>query len=424
MTPSVQSDSHFAKFGNAPLRDFDRTRLVLFALAAALALVPIGNLVIRAWTLNDFGLSVHNQKPPTWDFANLWMGGRLAVTQSIEATFSPELFRAGMRAFYGGAPVEASEWSYPPSLLLIGAPLGMLPQMAAYALFQIGGLVALFFTCRSGRLSTPLCLLVVLSPAAIFNATFGQNGAWTAALLLGGLMFSDRRPVLAGLLLGLLTMKPHLGLLAPLCLIAAGRWPAFGWAAFFSVLIAALTTALFGVESWSLFLAETRPLMKSILEAPWGSQHYQTNGVTPFHLARALGAEVNAAYAVQAAVSLGAAVAAWRLWRRDGGDPLLRAAVTALLTILASPYGWTYDLVPLSVALVALAAIDRERAPVPLAFGFLYPALNGRITVYFLPLFPVMIGFTIAACWRAATGPLAGTARPAPEPAAVSAAPA
>ena len=61
-------------------------------------------------------------------------------------------------------------------------------------------------------------LVALAFPAALWNITAGQNGFLTAALyrrhLLGLL---ERRPALAGICLGLLTYKPHFGLLFPIC---------------------------------------------------------------------------------------------------------------------------------------------------------------------------------------------------------------
>ena len=59
------------------------------------------------------------------------------------------------------------------------------------------------------------------SPSTSF---IGQNGFFTAALLIAGLVNLDRRPVLSGVLFGILTIKPQLGLLLPLMLVVSGRW--------------------------------------------------------------------------------------------------------------------------------------------------------------------------------------------------------
>ena len=60
-------------------------------------------------------------------------------------------------------------------------------------------------------------------PAIAFPPVFlclmqGQTGLLAAALLGGGLLALRPRPVLAGVLFGLLTVKPQLGLLLPFAL--------------------------------------------------------------------------------------------------------------------------------------------------------------------------------------------------------------
>jgi hypothetical protein len=47
-------------------------------------------------------------------------------------------------------------------------------------------------------------------PAVFINAAHGQNGFLSAALIGVGLLVMDRRLLLAGLLLGAMTYKPHL----------------------------------------------------------------------------------------------------------------------------------------------------------------------------------------------------------------------
>ena len=63
------------------------------------------------------------------------------------------------------------------------------------------------------------------------------------------------REWLAGLVIGLLTIKPQLGVLIPLALIAGRYWRAIAGAVLSSALLAALAYALFGIETWRAFLA-------------------------------------------------------------------------------------------------------------------------------------------------------------------------
>jgi uncharacterized membrane protein len=64
----------------------------------------------------------------------------------------------------------------------------------------------------------PLTIALVL-PSVFDNLYHVQNGFLSAALLLGGLALRMQRPLLAGVLIGCLTIKPQLGVLLPLPLL-------------------------------------------------------------------------------------------------------------------------------------------------------------------------------------------------------------
>ena len=79
---------------------------------------------------------------------------------------------------------------------------------------------------------TSLWLLLALAfPSVLINVGHGQNGFLTAALLGGALVVLDRRPLVAGILLGLLVYKPQYGLMLPIVLAVSGRWRCFAAAA-------------------------------------------------------------------------------------------------------------------------------------------------------------------------------------------------
>ena len=82
----------------------------------------------------------------------------------------------------------------------------------------------------------------------------GQVSAFVAVLLIGVYRLIDRRPMLAGFLIALLTVKPQLGLLIPLFLLATGRFRVFGYAAAFSIAFIGASAAIFGVDVWRVYL--------------------------------------------------------------------------------------------------------------------------------------------------------------------------
>jgi hypothetical protein len=366
----------------------------------------------RLAQLDINGISLATSKPLTWDFTNLWYGGRLALEGRSEILFNVEEYRAGLRVLFGPY-IENSEWSYPPTLLLIGVPLALLPLYSAYFVWTIGTLSILSLLLRRAGLPLLGCALLWLSPGALNNVLFGQNGAFTAFLLFGGLFWARRRPMLAGLCLAALTIKPHLGLLVPVCLVAAGAWRAMSWSALFAVLIAAVTVLCFGTSVWTGFFTTTQPLMQEIMEAPYG-QGYHANAATVFASARWLGLTVTAAYLVQALATLSAAFAAWSLWRAPAADPLLRAGATAVLTLLATPYGYSYDMVMLSAAvLVVLTRGDLNRSIVLIPV-WLWPVFINNFNTQVAPLSPLVLIYAGAICIHACFYPREGRMRSTP----------
>ncbi len=381
----------------------------VFALIAVLGLVLGVHLIWAIWQLDAHGVSYVTRKSPTFDFANIWMGGRLALEGRVETIFDVAAYRATLDATLGvfRAP---SEWSYPPGMLVLALPFGLMPinvAYVAYVAWTAMTIALLMIVLRRNDVPLLACALLCVSPAVLQNVAFGQNGAFTAALLFGGLMASERQPILAGLCLGVLTVKPQIGLLAPVCLLASGRYAAIAWSALFAVLVNGAAAALFGLGVWTQFFSETAPLMTTILEAPY-LHPYQQVGVSVFLLARALGADLPLAYGVQLASALCAVAAVWALWRRSDVDPALRAATTGVLTLLATPYGYTYELIALPLATLLLAGQSRPPAAgvVALLFAFwLWPRFSGMVTNAFLPLTPVVSLLIAGACLRALLWP-------------------
>jgi alpha-1,2-mannosyltransferase len=71
-----------------------------------------------------------------------------------------------------------------------------------------------------------------------------------AFLGLGGLLSLDRRPVLAGVLFGILTVKPQLGLLLPIILLLERRWVTIASTVMTIAVLFVVTAMLFGLDVW------------------------------------------------------------------------------------------------------------------------------------------------------------------------------
>ena len=118
--------------------------------------------------------------------------------------------------------------------------------------------------------------IVLVSPAALLCVLSGQSSFLTTAALLAIFAQLDKRPVLAGVLIGLLTVKPQLGILFPFALIASGRWRVFFAAGVTAVALFAASVALGGVESWHAYIIKALPLQREVLQDAAGT-------AMPFH---------------------------------------------------------------------------------------------------------------------------------------------
>src|SRR5205823_14154355 len=118
--------------------------------------------------------------------------------------------------------------------------------------------------------------------------------------------------------------------------------------------------------------------------------------ITPFGAVLVAGGTPNAAYAAQAAVTLGAGLLVVFVWRR--GLPLpTRAATLAAATLVAVPVALIYDLM-----LAAVAAAWLVRDPAGLA-GWERVALTALFVLAMIPP-------GLAEAWRVPAGPIVALA--------------
>src|SRR5690242_68550 len=93
------------------------------------------------------------------------------------------------------------------------SPFALMPYYLALAVWTVAGM-AFFIWCA--RLFLPKGfppLIAALTPAATINIWAGHYGFLFGGLWLLCFYFLDQKPKLAGMFAGLLTFKPHLGLM-------------------------------------------------------------------------------------------------------------------------------------------------------------------------------------------------------------------
>lgn len=310
------------------------------------------------------------------DFLNLWIVGRAAWGDDPARLYDLAAYADTLAALVGpGYPGQ--QWSYPPTTLLVGAPFGLLPYGVALALWTLIGMGALAAALRLWTRDARLIAALLLCPAAIFGMMSGQFAALAAAIILTVLRWRESRPWIAGALLGLLTVKPQLGLLFPILLIATGNWRAILAAGAVALGLAGVTAALWGADIWRVYLEQGIANQSLILSDP---DHLAGPFMpTLFMNLRSAGLGSHVAGVAQGALSLIAAGLVWRRFRQrpDSRD---MAANTLFLAcaIAATPYMLSYDSLSLAIMAALLLPQGRDR-------GLL-------LAVIFLPLIQIVAG--------------------------------
>ena len=291
---------------------------------------------------------------------------------------------------------------YPPMFLLLVMPLSMLPFITSWMLFETITLAGYLAVLR--RIAPiPLGLWLALTfPGVIINFMCGQNGFITTALIGGGLLLLERRPILAGLLFGLMAYKPQFAILIPFTLIVGREWRALIATGITAILFAAVSLAVFGEPTWRAFLASIPFTQKIVLER--GAITFSTLQ-SIFGGIRMWGGSVDVAYLCQAAVAIYAAAAVVMVWRTSRPFAL-KAATLAVGSLMISPYVLQYDLVLLALPIAWLAMEAFEKGFLPyekavLSIAWLLPRISLPISqTAKIPIAPIVIILLMATILR------------------------
>lgn len=349
------------------------------------------------------------------DWMVFYSGARHVFDGTLGQLFDGERFTAGLNAAFSGwlsAPTPFRPWVYPPTYLLAMLPFGALSFLASYIVFQVltaAALAAALWRGAEHPEARGFVLVAALcGPAAAINAGMGQNAFLIAALLIAGFRLLPTRPIVAGAILGLVTMKPQFWLLVPVALAAGREWRALLWSLVAAAGLALLSLAAFGVDCWRHWIA--------LAVGSYGDPHShwvefgRLWGDSIYACAVAAGWSASAADAAQAGgmlAAIGLVYAAFRL--HLAADQ--RIAVLLAATVLAAPHSSLADTALLAAAAALWGAEAATRgeslAKWTLALAlWLAPLFNpplvspvGRLTPLLILGFAVM---TIAPGWRAA----------------------
>ncbi|SOE82112.1 Protein of unknown function [Caballeronia arationis] len=317
--------------------------------------------------------------PDGYDFQTFWAASRLTLQGTPLRAYDWSAIKEMLHLISPNA-VLSGPWFYPPNFLLLITPAALIPSPISYLIFETLTTAIFIVLMRRAMPVRGSTLWILAFPGLWLNFSQGQNAALTASLALGSfLAMRERRAVLAGILIGLLSIKPHLAVLFPIALACAGMWTTFVAAAVTATLFTAVSIGVFGLDIVPTFF-------HGLSEA----NDYVARGVLPwdqmaslFASLRALGVPASAAYAVQASQAILAIVAVAYVWR-NSKELELRAITLVSATFLTSPYIYNYDALWLGISMSMLTVTTARNGwlrweRLVLAVAWLYPQLGNQM---------------------------------------------
>jgi hypothetical protein len=364
-------------------------------------------------------VSYFRERTRLWSVAGLWAGVLLTGFNLYAATstYIPQFrVRNDFRLIYGaaldgwtygynhlydltvqkavieglGAGTYWSPFLNPPTLAWIATPFLALPfelALVLWTLLIVGAAILAWRLAAPGAGLTQaahLALFLGLFPTA-FGLMVGQPVALVAAAVaLAWWLAEHKRPVLAGLALSLMAIKPQLALLVPLCLLLSGQGRMFtAWLAATAVMVAVAVVLLGpdGIQRYREVLSlasEWEPTRRYAIAGPLG-----------------LGPQVYVAQALVVGVAVLAA------WRHRGSGPARPIATGIVASLLFTPYVGFQDFAMLVVAgwlIVRSGATPVQVAILVAGYGLLELAL----VVLAVPILLAEAALLLSLTWPAA----------------------
>jgi hypothetical protein len=287
------------------------------------------------------------------DFAAFWSAAQLAVDGRAAAVFHGDVIRDIQLQV---VPLKGTlYWYYPPMMQMWVLPFGLMGYASAFILFTLLGWAIWTYAARRGLPDVAVTTLVLVLSAPIVWSTFyqGQNGALVGLFLVMFVLALERRDNRqAGFWGALLLIKPHLGLLLPLVVIARRQCSVFVWGSLFALLYCGAATLLFGFEYWQALFNTGGRLVRAVL-----STQLTDHQISAFGFIQYIGGSLRYGVALQAITAAGAALLTWVIWRAERAGSDLRFATILICSLIVSPYAFYCDAAVSAIALFLLYRI-------------------------------------------------------------------
>jgi hypothetical protein len=335
-----------------------RKRTIYLGVILALLLAI---LVFKAFRFFEGGLWYGGQ---TADFSAFHIVAQRIWRGDLDLTYQFAAFTK-MQMEAAGGTTGVMPWTYPPQFDLLLAPLALLPGWAAYLLFTTITLAAYLMTLRVIAGNNLALVLVIFFPAIAITISIGQNGLLTGALIGLICINVERRPVLSGLALGVMVIKPHLAVAAGIYMLLTRRWSAVLAAATVVVASSLICTLAFGPQIWIAWLGSIREAA-SYLE---DGRYQLFRMISAYAALYKAGLPPAGAFWGQMAMAALALVAVALAIAR-GPSSRFALGVVSVASVMISPYAYDYDLPIVGIGLALLLpdlvslASPRERGAI------------------------------------------------------------
>ena len=212
------------------------------------------------------------------DFLQEWVGARMVLTGHISELYDVEVFRA----WQYDPTIVGFAWKtdqyfppvYPPSHYALFTPFALLSYRTAVVLWLLMLIGTAWFSAKliadianhTQRIGTGksvreaenkirfLWLGMVLFPSLLFSITLGQKSVcWLFLICLSWRLLQCHRDYAAGMVFGILSIKPTLFFLLPLVMLRNGKWRFFVGASVSVCAIWGTTACIVPIETWMAF---------------------------------------------------------------------------------------------------------------------------------------------------------------------------
>jgi|CXWL01.1.fsa_nt_gi hypothetical protein len=329
------------------------------AVLVALALVLVlGDLLVRSRNL-----ALPGGQPVFGDYIAFWSAGRTVLDGKAEEVHKREPQWTHHREAVPEVKFYA-QFASPPTLLLFTPIMALAPYHVSAIIFLALCLTLYFFAMAKILPDKRALIFAATVPAIVYQLGSIQLGMIVASVSGLALFWLDRRPRLAGALVSVLAIKPHLAILWPLLLALSGRWRAFAAAAIATAIFVAVGGLAFGFDAYLRFFASLSGAARVIIEQRVATPSYGSlyANLLQAHAPQAIAAT---AHAISAAGALGLS-----LWVFRNGQRGEQGAALCAATLLISPYMFFYDFALLAAGVALLGAPRNRFEIVAYVFGW------------------------------------------------------